>query len=575
MHCHLIPTEYPVITSAEPQEMAIASASFPEPSESAEDPSQLVFRSADAVAPCESLDLISAWTQACDRNHTGCAQTKRRLPTRVLDIGSEGIKLVSGMGAYDLYAAVSHCWGSAETLPARTTKANLASRHLRINEDELSRTFRDAILLARHLSIRYLWIDSLCIIQDNTEDWARESANMASIYEDAWLVIAATHAEHGGIGCFSSRNDKTTLRSGIPQLNDPTAGMYIQNRGDHLHFDPMAAYNANPDQRYPLLSRAWCFQERLLATRVLHFTRDELIWECRTTTRCECGSLERSEGIRGAFKTRWAVNRELGELFDLWHKTLRLYSKLRVTYGSDRLPALSGLAKKLQSRGCGEYAAGVWAKNIFADLMWCSETRGTRPEEWRAPSWSWASGDGFHLYFTTQNDNSPEDLLDVENLRGPHHPSKTHGGEPFRTAVVSLDYELKGLDRTGEVKEATLTISAPAINLSLRMDSQQWKLQKDKKELAAHRIDCPHDVGEHEISLLCVWVGTIRNRKGGIRPQFLLLQPSRGLGAKAAAPGCYERVGMLDVGGWRYSEEDLSTILAWFEDAEINCIKIV
>ncbi|KUJ18981.1 HET-domain-containing protein, partial [Mollisia scopiformis] len=333
--------------------------------------------------------------QDCCNDHQDCAQKETRVPTRVLDIGSKTIKLLSSTGKAGRYCALSHCWGSASHSPPRTTKANLESNQSKIEESSLSKTFRDAIVLARHFSIQYIWIDSLCIIQDDKEDWAKESSNMASIYENAYFVIAATQAEHGGIGCFSPRPPPSvSLCLNVAQANGEFAPIYIREKNDHRPFNPLAAYKARADQRYPLLSRAWCLQERLLATRLIHFSREELFWECRTTTLCECRSLisheESSYENQIGFKRRWAMNRGLRELFDLWHKTLQLYSSLDITYESDRLPALLGLANQLQERGCGEYIHGLWKENLFADLIWRTSTRGTRPKEWKAPSWSWA-----------------------------------------------------------------------------------------------------------------------------------------------------------------------------------------
>jgi hypothetical protein len=515
----------------------------------------------------ESFDLISTWMRDCCSKHGDCPSTEAQLPSRVLDINcSKGIKLRSSAGLVGHYCALSHCWGSSSNNPVRTTIATLASHQSKIEEGSLSKSFREAIALARHLSIQYIWIDSLCIIQDDPEDWAKESANMASIYQNAYLVIAATQAEHSGIGCFSARFDKSTLCFEIPQVNGQDAPVYIRTKTNHLHFNPNAMYNANPDSQHPLLSRAWCFQERLLATRLIHFAREELVWECRTETRCECGTLHGDRGNDYAFKRRWAVDRELGKLFDLWHKTLHLYNSLHITYELDRLPALSGLAKQLQDRGCGEYVAGVWKKNIFADLMWHTWA-GPRPKKWAGPSWSAACSGTRDVYFHTQNDNSPEALMDVEKLRGPHHPSKTPRGKVFRTDLVSVDYELNGADRTGKLNTATLTISAPTADVLLVRYPDLWKLEKAGRGLEPC-LDDPDDFEIRETSLLCVWVGTIWENSG-MHPQILLLQPSRGFGGKAAASGCYERVGVLR------KREDTSTLLEWFKDAEVHCIKIV
>jgi len=133
---------------------------------------------------------------------------------------------------------------------------------------------------------------------------------------------------------------------------------------------------------------------------------------------------------------------------------------------------------------------------------------------------------------------------------------------------------LNGSDPKGNI---TLTISAPATSVSLSQSLNKWRLQKDRKKLTPHHLDCPKAFKEApKIPLLCAWIGTIRESENEeMRPQILLLQLSRGLGGKAAAPGCYERVGVLDFKFWSTKKGDLATILKWFKDAEVREIKIV
>lgn len=106
---------------------------------------------------------------------------------------------------------------------------------------------------------------------------------------------------------------------------------------------------------------------------------------------------------KDSFRGEWAMEIHPQWLFDLWHKSIQLYSRLRLPFESDRLPALNGLAKHLLERGCGEYVAagGIWEENISADLMWKKPGRQSRPEIWNAPSWSWAR-DSDPVVFSTQ-----------------------------------------------------------------------------------------------------------------------------------------------------------------------------
>lgn len=105
-------------------------------------------------------------------------------------------------GEKESYICLSHCWGDFQ--PIRTTTTNIEDHKKSIPWQFLPQTFQDAIDLTRFLSIRYLWIDSLCIIQDDRDDWAKESAAMASVYGNSYLTISATAAANCSKGLYAS-----------------------------------------------------------------------------------------------------------------------------------------------------------------------------------------------------------------------------------------------------------------------------------------------------------------------------------------------------------------------------------
>jgi hypothetical protein len=139
---------------------------------------------------------MRTWIQNCKQNHDACNRDLQSfLPTRLLDVQAfqtgQDIKLVSlqqadfsDRGFQLQYITLSHCWGPAEKRPITTTKGSLKDRMTRISINDLSKTFRDAVHIARELHQRYLWIDSLCIIQDDGNDWAREAALMAMFMDN-------------------------------------------------------------------------------------------------------------------------------------------------------------------------------------------------------------------------------------------------------------------------------------------------------------------------------------------------------------------------------------------------------
>jgi hypothetical protein len=115
------------------------------------------------------------------------------------------LQLCEGQNEIAQYATLSHCWGFHQ--PLRTTKATLDLHLQKIRFSDLAKTFQDAAVTCRRLGIRYLWIDSLCIVQGDEEDWQIQSAQMASIYKGSTLTIAASSAHDGTEGCFLSTPD--------------------------------------------------------------------------------------------------------------------------------------------------------------------------------------------------------------------------------------------------------------------------------------------------------------------------------------------------------------------------------
>ena len=265
---------------------------------------------------------------------------------------------------------------------------NISARMLSIPWDELTQTFQDAIVITRDIGVPYVWIDSLCIVQDDRKDWAREAARMALVYKSAYLVIAATSSNNGDDGC---------LRRRIPShdLSDPVNGSFhVQPQKTHL---PIIEWQAG-DRAMPLLDRAWCFQERLLACRVLHYTIQEMIWECQDNIWCECqnsDSMYPSLTKLNTFKRTYAAavaSTDPNIRAASWDKFVGRYSELDLTFGTDRLPGISGIAREIALPALGTYLAGLWEHQLPQALLWKSTGIVIdRPSQYLAPTWSWAS----------------------------------------------------------------------------------------------------------------------------------------------------------------------------------------
>jgi hypothetical protein len=173
------------------------------------------------------------------------------------------------------YACLSHCWGSGADI-LKTLNGNLLSHQKEgIKVASLPRTFKEAVTVCQRLNIVYLWIDSLCIIQDSDSDWRVQAASMAGIYANAYLTIAAASARDPSQGLFRM-TDWACIGQPLPGY----AVVYIRRKS--------VQPNIHNDRAWPLLHRGWLFQEMSLSPRILYFSEGEVAWQCQTSRRREC-----------------------------------------------------------------------------------------------------------------------------------------------------------------------------------------------------------------------------------------------------------------------------------------------
>lgn len=352
-----------------------------------------------------TFQLASAWLEICLAEHPECAsfQGTSELPSRVLDVGNlDGRSepfLYESKKETGRYLALSHCWGAkhASHVP-RTTIDTLPSRKAGIPLSTMPPTFRDAVMIARRFDIRYLWIDSLCIIQDSLSDWVTESAQMAKIFRGAFFTIGARHAPDSLGGCFSSR--PTLLHHPMPVgfEDPPKAHMDRQEDGRHLFLGFSGPYPpTHIKDMEPLDTRAWVLQERILSTRTLLYGANEVLWECLIAQYSEESSDDYLDAnkitLLGMVNT--GPNATSEARHGRWHDVVRDYSARGLTYASDKLAAISGIASARQERIPDTYLAGLWRNWLDLDLLWYVQSnKVTRIDPAVAPSWSWASIDG-------------------------------------------------------------------------------------------------------------------------------------------------------------------------------------
>ncbi|KAI9736769.1 MAG: hypothetical protein M1834_000973 [Cirrosporium novae-zelandiae] len=404
------------------------------------------------VKNAEDINLASRWLKDCIQNHQNCKFKPLRhvVPTRLINVGS--IKggqepfLCSPKQDDCSYVSLSHCWGGLGVI--RTTTSTLKG-HLRVVPmQELPKTFHDAIIITRNLGIQYLWIDLLCIIQDDTEDWERESAKMAGIYMNSIVTIAASSSSNSQSGCFSVHPSYPVVPLEYYSSRGRLAGQVFLTKMRKI-FDE--AVNSGP-----LNKRAWVCQERFLSRRILHYTEEQIHWECQEVTLSENGvTVHRNARLKSnsslGRNTLSAVDSHTGSLYWDWYEMLSDYTRRGLTNPEDKLPALSGLAYNFSVQTRDRYVAGLWKAHLTDGLLWQAARSDnaylSRPEKYRAPSWSWASLDGCISYFN----------LATRNILIP----------TYRDAQV--DVFPSGLDPYGKLKQGSLTLTTQLKEIQLDM----------------------------------------------------------------------------------------------------------
>lgn len=283
------------------------------------------------------------------------------------------------------YIALSYRWPEDFPNEAKSTRDTVRDQMRGLDVSKLPRNFNDVFQVATTVGISYVWIDSLCIIQDNPEDWNRESALMSQIYRNAYFTVAvAVPPTVPDLGFFR-RGDPSDILSErlVCPLEDGSSEEIVLMKTQSVSYCES-----------PLNDRGWCFQEREISRRILHYTETQVLWECRT--------LRASEGLPNGvdpsivgWPERMLDNDLSGEEFSYaWHRAVEDYSSRHLTKATDKLPALAGLAAAMRdykSATC-RYLAGLWEDDFLPSLAWCVYvTPDGRYSDYIAPTWSWVS----------------------------------------------------------------------------------------------------------------------------------------------------------------------------------------
>ena len=343
--------------------------------------------------------------------------SEKPLPTRVIDVGthlSSPFLYESEPGEVGIWAALSYCWGKSQAVT--TTSASLAKHKCSLALGALPSTCRDAILAARAMSIRYVWIDALCIVQDSAEDWQSEASRMCFVYENAVITFVAPEAASSDVGLSISNPRRGTVeetRHGV---------VYVREAMSSPVF-PLHGHRTSPSPKSIINTRAWTMQELLLSPRILWFGSAEIGWSCWSATACECqprltfeylhiDELNPQSQLMKISSSRKQIGKPNTDWGRTWCDLVEQYTSRRLTVATDRLPAMSGLAAAVGNHLPSNYLAGIWRSHLTSQLLWYSawtvqpsdsDAYSQMLESNYAPSWTWASVPG-SIVFDINND---------------------------------------------------------------------------------------------------------------------------------------------------------------------------
>ncbi|RDL37209.1 uncharacterized protein BP5553_04642 [Venustampulla echinocandica] len=452
-----------------------------------------------------SINQAKTWINDCLHNHSECpSPTPTPLPKRILKISPDAENLSLYTSSQDNpapYTALSYCWGESQSFT--TTLATFSHVTAGFQTSELPQTLQDAVILTAKLGLEYIWIDSLCIIQDSPEDKADEIPKMAAYYKNAHATICAAGGsasdgflhtrheceKHPGLGLSKNLLSMPyffPVDDEDPNSKEAVVGtMYFCEDTPHLlSWEPVSR-------------RSWTLQEQLLSPRVLMYG-SRLVWQCHSKQAADGGvedwsgdrnasdhrriqlalrdvdtessdatlivtstssekdpngpaseDIDKNPPTQGAAPTK---DKDITSLLQIWYHSLRMFSRRALTYAPDKLPAIAGLATEFANLSGDTYLAGHWRSQLLRELMWSTypNLKLFKPSQWRAPTWSWASVD---------NDLYWEWMPDLRDVR-------MRGVAEVLDVGTGLKYE--GEDNVyGEVEEegCRLVIRGPVLSM--------------------------------------------------------------------------------------------------------------
>ncbi|KIW32349.1 uncharacterized protein PV07_03902 [Cladophialophora immunda] len=327
-----------------------------------------------AFSTPRTLELCCGWFRACSESHTKCRELARKpqtfTPHRLVEIFAEGDgksfswRIVHPTDTESAtYVTLSHCWGKSQrTCLTRSNRCTFAEW---VSFSDLPKTYQDAFLIAFSLGVRFIWIDSLCIVQDDDEDWTAQASMMGQVYQGACCNIAATWAKNGDGGCFIQTRTPTLITLDLEPSQPTPYEVFLWT----FYYEELV--------EAPLNQRGWVVQERYLARKQLSFTESGAYWECHELVASErfptgipsdltdFSPYDRSRPPTG--KPTLDLSRP-SAVREAWAVLVESYSACRLTFVSDKMVALAGLAEAVKEATGDLYLAGMWKNDLESQV---------------------------------------------------------------------------------------------------------------------------------------------------------------------------------------------------------------
>ncbi|KAI1172715.1 heterokaryon incompatibility protein-domain-containing protein [Nemania sp. FL0916] len=556
------------------------------------------------------LELARKWLSDCRRKHQSCSSPpfsqgeKDAMPTRLIDVGkpcdrnSARLVITDPSKIQAPYLALSYCWGVSTQASTILKDDNIHKLLVHIDEAELPKTYTDMFQLARDLEFRYVWVDALCIIQGNAEDWAYESQRMTLVYGNAALTIIAGRAADAREGFLENRLCHAAGPCDLPFCDKRHVPSLLECTGNMGNMGSIWLSLPRKYDRGPVSDRAWCLQEELLSPRALVFGTEQLRFKCQELEIYENGSTKslinqsrnpHSVDTAGLISPGLSIGEAAREqylrrqMLIYWYKEVLIwYTARKLSNQDDVFAALSGMAQIMKTKIRSRYLAGIWEADMVRGLLWrsfrtyntslprraCerrtkitgSPQRGdkessARVTPIRVPSWSWAAVHG-HIIADFTDNTDRYYHKSTWQIR-PAHPDCWATDPACHAATVHIPRcELEFFGRLRRVKCIPYQRPDKCIGPSKRRDAAHVHLTPIEEVETSDSAERKHDPRDSSHTVACAWFDVAEERVSTC--WCLPLTSKKGLLLLRNDQGKYSRTGTMDVGdlAWMIAVEE-------------------